>query len=85
VRGYFKKLLMAGPRPFFEWARSVHARIPDSLTYGKPYRDALKLFLESDWWDEQTLVSYQEQLLRSLMDHCYTNTSYYRSCFTWTG
>jgi phenylacetate-CoA ligase len=81
VRGYFKKLLMAAPKPVFDWGKALHSWIPDSMRYGKEYRDALDLFKESDWWDEQTLVRYQEHLLRGLVAHCYANTTYYNRLF----
>jgi len=68
-----------------EWAGLLYDLVPPRLRYGAAYSRALALFRESDLWEGERLVSYQEALLRRLIDHCYTNVPYYREVFDRTG
>ncbi len=81
MRGYLKRVLSRVPAPVADWAKLGYDFIPPSVRYGKPYREAVALFRESDWWDPQTLTAYQERLLRTLVHHCYTHVPYYREVF----
>jgi len=81
MRGFLKYLLSNVPAPVAEWAKLAYDCIPPSVRYGKPYREAVALFKESDWWDRKTLVAYQEQLLRDVIHHCYARVPYYREVF----
>ncbi|MEW6113233.1 MAG: phenylacetate--CoA ligase family protein [Thermodesulfobacteriota bacterium] len=69
------------PASVQETARIVGDLIPESLKYGKPYRDALQLLAQSKYWDLQQLGEYQDNLLRQLIKHCSAHVPYYRSLF----
>ena len=73
------------PEPIRKWAQLIADRLPPSVRYGKPYRDALALLKESETWDEKTLVAYQEKRLQALINHCYANIPYYREIFQKNG
>jgi phenylacetate-coenzyme A ligase PaaK-like adenylate-forming protein len=82
MRGYVKSLLQRRvPAPLREWAQFVADRIPPSMRYGRPYREALHLLRASESWDEKTLLSYQEKRLKILVNHCYANVPYYKEIF----
>ena len=86
MRGYLKALLQRRvPEPIRKWAQLVADRLPPSVRYGKPYKDALALLKESETWDEKTLVAYQEKRLQVLVNHCYANIPYYREVFQQNG
>jgi len=78
VKNLFLKIAPPGIRP---WLRDVAEYIPEEWRYGKAYRDALDLFRESEQWDRQTLLAYQEQRLELLIKHAYENVPYYREVF----
>jgi phenylacetate-CoA ligase len=82
MRGFIKAFLQRRvPAPVRNWAQFVADRIPPSVRYGRPYRDAVALLRESETWDEETLVAYQEKRLQVLVNHCYNNIPYYREIF----
>jgi phenylacetate-CoA ligase len=85
MRGYLKGLLNLAPAPVVDWAKKAYDFVPPSLKYGKPYREALALIEESEWWDEKSMREYQARLLRRLMAHCYESVPYYRKLFHETG
>jgi phenylacetate-CoA ligase len=86
MRGYLKGLFQRRvPEPIRKWALFVADRVPPSVRYGKPYSEALALFKESETWDEETLVAYQEKRLQILVNHCYDNVPYYREVFWQNG
>ncbi len=86
MRGFVKALLQRRvPAPLRRWAQFVADRIPPSVRYGRPYRDALSLLKESETWDEKTLEAYQEKRLQILVNHCYVNVPYYREVFQQNG
>ncbi|MGO9568066.1 MAG: phenylacetate--CoA ligase family protein [Desulfomonilaceae bacterium] len=86
MRGYLKALLQRRvPAPVRKWAQLVADRLPPSVRYGRPYRDALALLSESETWDEKTLADYQEKRLQIQVDHCYANVPYYREVFQQNG
>ncbi len=86
MRGYLKSLLQRRvPAPIRKWAQLVADRLPPSVRYGKPYKDALILLKESETWDKKTLVAYQEKRLQILVNHCYANIPYYRQIFQQNG
>jgi phenylacetate-CoA ligase len=74
-------MLWAAPARAVKWARAFGDYLPNSLRYGKHYREALALFRESDGWDEGRLREYQDALLRLLIEHAYSNVPYYRELF----
>ncbi len=82
MRGYAKAFLQRRvPAPMLKWIQLFADSLPPSLKYGRPYRDAVSLLKESETWDKQALVAYQEKRLRILIDHCYANVPYYREVF----
>jgi phenylacetate-coenzyme A ligase PaaK-like adenylate-forming protein len=86
MRGYVKSLLQRRvPAPLREWAQLVADRIPPSVRYGRPYREAIHLLKESESWDEKALVAYQEKRLEILVNHCYANVPYYKELFQKNG
>ncbi len=85
MRGYLKRLFTTGPGWLRDWARIAHGMIPDRVRYGRAYRCAVELLGQSEWWDYDTLVRYQEDLLRSLVTHCCNRVPYYRSLFDRAG
>ncbi len=78
---YVKSLVKRAPTWLVEWAESAFRALPPSSTYGKPYRQGVSLFDESETWDEKTLADYQSKLLRRLIEHAYSNVPYYREVF----
>ncbi len=86
MRGYLKTLLQRRvPEPIRKWAQLIADRVPPSVRYGKPYSESLALLKESETWDEETLVAYQEKRLQILVNHCYDNVPYYREVFWQNG
>jgi phenylacetate-CoA ligase len=86
MRGYLKALLQRRvPEPIRKWAQLIADRMPPAVRYGKPYREAVALLQESEAWDENTLVAYQEKRLQILIHHCYANIPYYREVFQQNG
>ena len=80
MKAFLKTLLKKSAVPV-ETIETLYHMIPDSLIYGKPYRDMLAIYRQSDHWDEHELKSYQEQRLRNLIHNAYTHVPYYRELF----
>lgn len=40
-----------------------------------------KLLMKSEWWSESDLIEYQNEKLRNLITHAYSNVPYYRELF----
>ena len=85
MRNYLKHLVQLTPTPIMEFAEWVYDLVPPERRYGRPYRDALSLFEESDDWSLDELRSYQEKRLRLLLEQCYANVPYYREVFREAG
>lgn len=85
MRGYLKRLLSRAPRPVQDWARFLADLLPPFLKYGRRYRQDLALLKESQWWNEEALVRYQELLLGRMIHHAYQNVPYYREVFDEAG
>ncbi|MEW6532396.1 MAG: AMP-binding protein [Thermodesulfobacteriota bacterium] len=85
MKRYLKHLIQRLPPFMTDWAGLVYDLVPPRLRYGPGYTRALELFRESDWWDTERLVSYQESMLRRLIDHCYANVPYYTEVFDQAG
>lgn len=64
---------------------SLYAKIPDSIKFGKIYKDYLKLLDESQWWSEKKIEEYQWTKLEQLLNHAYENVPYYRDAFNAKG
>ena len=41
----------------------------------------LKFLMKSQWWSESDLKEYQNEKLRKLVEHAYTNVPYYNEVF----
>jgi phenylacetate-CoA ligase len=85
VRGYLKRLFMIAPKEVADWGKMAYAMIPDWVRYGNQYRSILAILKQSESWDYDTLVRYQEDLLKRLVTHCYDQVPYYRSLFDHSG
>lgn len=81
MRGFLRDLFRKAPAPVLEWGQLAYHLLPRTWRYGKAFKDALALFRETEDWNYQGLLSYQEQLLEQLLLHCYDNVAYYREVF----
>jgi len=81
LRGFLRDLFRKAPAPVLEWGQLAYHLLPRTWRYGKAFKDALALFAQSESWDQETLVTYQERLLEPLLAHCYENVPYYREVF----
>jgi phenylacetate-CoA ligase len=81
MRAYLKTLIKKGPVPLVKWGQVLYNLLPPSVRYGKEWNEAVALLMESEHWDEEALVKYQEERLECLMHHCYENVPYYREIF----
>lgn len=71
--------------PLWDPAKIVYDMVPLPLRYGRAYSEAVSLLDASERWSLEKLVTYQEQMLRRLIRHCYTNVPYYRKVFVEKG
>lgn len=78
---YLKTLLRNLPPPVFQLLELPYHHAPPAFRYGEPYRRMLDLYRESDHWTEQQLRQFQEERLRNLTAHAYTNVPYYTQLF----
>lgn len=85
MRDLVKKILSRLPSGFTDGAKLAYDCIPPSIRYGKPYRDALALFKESDNWTLEQLEALQVKKLRRLLLHCQENVPYYQRTFAEIG
>ncbi len=81
LRTGLKHLYEIAPPQVREWAQIAYHALPPEVRYGRPYRDAVKLFKETEYWPEDRLIAYQEERLRTLVAHAYANVPYYREIF----
>ncbi len=63
----------------------MYDMVPLPLRYGRAYSEVVSLLDASERWSLEKLVTYQEQMLRRLIRHCYTNVPYYRKIFVEKG
>jgi phenylacetate-CoA ligase len=73
-----KRIVKSAPVSVAKPLRRVWGSLPDELKYGRAFRDAVELLKESEHWDEQRLIAFQEQRLRQLVEHAYAHVPYYR-------
>jgi phenylacetate-CoA ligase len=71
--------------PLWDPAKIMYDMVPLPLRYGRAYSEAVSLLDASERWSLERLVAYQEQMLRRLIRHCYTNVPYYRKVFVERG
>ncbi len=71
--------------PLWDPAKILYDMVPLPLRYGRAYSEAVSLLDASERWSLEKLVAYQEQMLRRLIRHCYTNVPYYRKIFVEKG
>jgi len=71
--------------PLWDPAKIMYDMVPLPLRYGRAYSEAVSLLDASERWSLEKLVTYQEQILRRLIRHCYTNVPYYRKVFVEKG
>lgn len=76
-----KRALKSAPTPVVRVLRRAWGSLPDEIKYGRPFRDTLAFLKDSDGWDRQRLITYQEDRLRDLVEHCYAHVPYYRRVF----
>jgi phenylacetate-CoA ligase len=81
VRAFLKAFLPRIMGPLWDPAKIMYDMVPLSLRYGRAYSEAVSLLDASERWSLEKLVAYQEQMLRRLIRHCYTNVPYYRKVF----
>jgi phenylacetate-CoA ligase len=81
MRAYLKTLIKKGPVPIVKWGQILYNLLPPSVRYGKAWKEAVALLMESEHWDEKALVKYQEERLECLIHHCYENVPYYGEIF----
>jgi len=81
MRAYLKTLIKKGPVPIVKWGQVLYNLLPPSVRYGKAWNEAVALLRESEHWDEEALVKFQEARLERLIHHCYENVPYYREIF----
>lgn len=81
MRAYLKTLVKKAPVPLARWGELAYNFVPPSLRYGRPWREAVALLRESENWSQRQLISYQQQRLEKLINHCYTNVPFYRNMF----
>ncbi len=67
--------------PLWDPAKILYDMAPLRLRYGRAYSEAVSLLEATERWDLEKLVTYQEQMLRRLVRHCYANVPYYRKVF----
>jgi phenylacetate-coenzyme A ligase PaaK-like adenylate-forming protein len=76
-----KNTLKKAPGPLMRAARSLYRLAPPVLRYGKAFRVDQDLLRESEHWSTRDLTRYQEEHLRLLVAHAYSNVPYYRKIF----
>lgn len=81
MRGFLKHLLKNAPPSVAQWAQLGYHLLPPAWRYGKTFRDTVSLLTESEFWDENRLIEYQERRLELLIDQCYKYVPYYRRIF----
>lgn len=81
MRGFLKAVAKRAPIPIVELAEAAFHLLPPSIRYGRPYTDSCSLLRQSETWDEEALVQYQEKLLQRLARQAYDNVPYYREIF----
>ncbi len=67
--------------PLWDPVKIMYDMIPLPLRYGRGYSEAVSLLDASERWSLDKLLTYQEQMLRRLIRHCYMNVPYYRKVF----
>jgi phenylacetate-CoA ligase len=82
MRVWLKDLFVRSmPAPAVERARRIANLIPGRFRYGKAYKIALGLLLDSQEWDESRFLKYQQDKLEMLISHCYCHIPHYRRTF----
>jgi len=76
-----KRILKSAPLSVAKPLRRAWGSLPDELKYGRQFREAVAFFKESELWDEQRLIAFQEERLQRLMEHVYAHVPYYRRVF----
>lgn len=76
-----KELLRSVPDRLWRRLRRIYGSLPDNIKYGKAFTEGVALLKESEQWDVNRLVAYQEERLHVLVSHCYANVPYYRRIF----
>lgn len=85
MQEFAKNILRRLPSGFSDYAKIAYDCVPPSVRYGTPYRDALKLFKESDRWSLTQLQELQVIKLKRLLIHCQENVPYYQRVFSEIG
>ena len=74
----FKNLYRTSPR----WVKSsigwAYSKVPLYIRYGSELTNATNLLAQSQWWDVDTLQSYQWEQMQQLLHHAYNHVPYYR-------
>jgi phenylacetate-CoA ligase len=78
LKNYLKNVFKASSPRVLDLVESVYHFLPPSIRYGRDYTEMLGLFRLSEEWDYDRLVAYQEDRLRKLIRHSYSNVPYYR-------
>jgi phenylacetate-CoA ligase len=81
MKGLFKFLVAKTPAPLIDSAKVVYDMIPPEWRYGRPYTQIQELLAESEHWDLDRLVEYQNRRLRVMINHAYNKVPYYRELF----
>ncbi len=82
MRVWLKDLFVRSmPAPIVARAREMANLIPGRFRYGKAYKVALRLLLDSQEWDESMFLKYQQDKLEMLISHCYRHVPYYKRTF----
>lgn len=81
MRAFLKTFLPRILGPLWDPAKILYDMAPLPLRYGRAYSEAVSLLDAGERWSPEKLVTYQEQMLRRLVRHCYANVPYYRKVF----
>jgi phenylacetate-CoA ligase len=71
------------PRRFKRQIKRILRPVP--RCYGRSFKHWRELLEQSQWWDENALLEYQDRELCRLIKHCYENVPYYREVFNERG
>ena len=73
IKNIIKKIL----KPFFYYL----PQLPNSIRYGKVYRDTYKFLQESQYWSKEQIEEWQLKKLQELIKHAYKTVPYYQKLF----
>jgi phenylacetate-CoA ligase len=77
-----KRIYDASPIAAQNFILTTFSRRLDRQRYGGRFAEFRALMLESEWWGRSRMTAWQDERLRTIINHAYENVPYYRELFT---